>query len=109
MGGLSDHEHQVLADLEARLEQDAGELAHALSTWRWYGRLRRVPWLEAGVGSAAFVAGLAVLLVSFTWSVWVAFASYLVMAAGSWALADLVGRHLREGRAHFLRKRRSKL
>ncbi len=72
---LSEHEQQILDEIERRLQQEDPRLASAASTSLQRHLVRRIRW-----GAAAFVVGFFMLLL-FAMSVWVAIGGFAVMLA----------------------------
>jgi hypothetical protein len=75
---LSDHEQQILDEIERRLQEEDPRLANAVGRTSLYAHLtRRVRWAVLG-----FVAGF-VMLMLFAVSVWIAVAGFAVMLASA--------------------------
>lgn len=75
---LSEHEQEILEEIERRLAEEDPRLAEAVSRTSLYTHLaRRIRW-----ASLAFLVGF-VMLMLFWWSMWVAIAGFGVMLVSS--------------------------
>lgn len=84
---LSEHEQQILEEIERRLAEEDPRLAEAVSRTSLYTHLaRRIRWT-----SLAFLLGF-VMLMLFWWSMWVAIAGFGVMLVS----ALLIYRYLKQ-------------
>jgi uncharacterized membrane protein len=84
---LSEHEQQILEEIERRLAEEDPRLAEAVSRTSLYTHLaRRIRW-----ASLAFLLGF-VMLMLFWWSMWVAIAGFGVMLVS----ALLIYRYLKQ-------------
>lgn len=91
---LSEHEQRILSEIEANLKASDPDLAQQVSETTLYRHSARIiKWSAVG-----FVAGLVLLLLTFTRSVVLGVAGFLVMLA----CLLIVERHVRKiGRAGF--------
>lgn len=83
---LSDHEQQILDEIERRLAEDDPKLVEQVARTDLYTHLTR----RISLAGIAFVVGVLLLLL-FVVSVWIAAAGFVVMVLSAVMIAHYVG------------------
>lgn len=90
---LDEHEQRILEEIERQFYEEDPKLARSVATASLKSRFRP----RRRLAIAGFVVGLVVMLASFTASVWIAVAGFVLMLAAAGWLAMSIRKSSDEG------------